>query len=387
MYRHFVKYFFFYIYRAKTRQRLLFLAIVGLILSAFSLLVLQSTMGGLQYKLIERSQHVQGHATLFLKNMDFSQAQKLNRELRAAGHQSFLEYEIELLLKKGHYLTAALAHGLDETYGLPAFLQVDELDGLVLPNELAFKIKASYGDHVTLMSPAHVDSLLGDIPRMSSVTVSEIVSTDVPEVDTFHLWLRLPKLQNMVKRRLANRIRLYNAVNAVALKDWLAQKVPHQVHMETWQEQNKTLLWALSLESTVMIFLFIAMTMLVSLCITSGLLIFFDKILTDMSSFWILGASHKQLQRAAAIFLNIMGLVSVLFGLGLGLIFLFLLDNYALNIMPDIFVDRQIPIHISSRGLLVSFFVPYGISMVFSFFSLNQFKKDTNYLDHVKSFS
>ncbi len=107
MFQHFVKYFFFYICRAKTRQRLLFLAIAGLVLSSFSLLVLQSTMGGLQHKLIERSKFIQGDATLFLKKLNYIAAKELNAQLREQGHQSFLEFEIELLLKHGNYLTPA----------------------------------------------------------------------------------------------------------------------------------------------------------------------------------------------------------------------------------------------------------------------------------------
>ncbi len=237
------------------------------------------------------------------------------------------------------------------------------------------------------MSPAHVDKLLGDIPRMTTIIVAEVISTEVPEVDIFHLWVRLAKLQNMVKKRVANRIRIYGAGEYDLLAEKLKIKYGDKLHLETWEMQNKTLVWALSLETTVMVFLFIAMTMLVSLCITSGLLIFFDKILTDMSSFWILGASTKNLNKASGIFLNLMSFFSVTFGLVAGLAFLYFLDNFALDIMPDVFVDRKIPIHITAKGLAISFFVPFGISMLFSYFSLNQFKKEVNYLEHVRSFS
>ena len=83
----------------------------------------------------------------------------------------------------------------------------------------------------------------------------------------------------------------------------------------TWEGQHKTLVHALALENTVMLFLFVVMTCLVSLCITSGLHIFTSKIKIDLASFWILGASKLKLEKAYMYFLIIMSLTTICFGL------------------------------------------------------------------------
>ena len=44
--------------------------------------------------------------------------------------------------------------------------------------------------------------------------------------------------------------------------------------------------------------------------------------------------------------------------------------------MPDIFVERSLPVHIDALGLSISFFVPFLVSLVFSTFSFVQFRRD-----------
>ena len=62
----FFKYFLGFIFKTKTRQRLLLIAVVGLLISSFSLVVLQGVMGGLQNGLINRSKMALGHGYLDL---------------------------------------------------------------------------------------------------------------------------------------------------------------------------------------------------------------------------------------------------------------------------------------------------------------------------------
>ena len=82
-----------------------------------------------------------------------------------------------------------------------------------------------------------------------------------------------------------------------------------------------------------------------------------------------------------------MSFLSIGGGVLFGLVFLWLFDHYAPEIMPDVFVDRKIPILITFKGLLVSFMVPYVISSIFVTFALIQFKREHDLLDHVRSVS
>lgn len=391
MFKTYLKYFFFYIVKAKSRQRLLILAVVGLFLSSFALIVLQSTMGGLQNILMQRSKAVLGNATLFYKSEPTDESyQKLFKILDDKKALYSKEYEIELLLLYRTFVTPVVVHGIDQTGYVPELFRNDLQTAMsgkkvdaVMPYDLAYKVGVAPPETLQIISPAHADNLMGEIPRSQSINVERLISSQVPEIDLYHLWVRLPLVQNLIQSHMINRVRIYSKMDFSDLK----KEIPKEIQLKTWEEENATLVWALKLESTVMIFLFGAMSLLVSLCITSGLLIFFNKIKSDLASFWILGASFAKIDQATKYFLYLMSFLSISGGLLFGLIFLWIFDLVGPEIMSDIFVDRKIPILITAKGLLISFLVPYFISFIFVRFALKQFKREHDLLDHVRSVS
>lgn len=381
----FFKYFFNYIFFAKTRQKLLYLAFIGLFLSSFSLLVLQSSMKGLQSSQIVRSKAVTGHGVIEFKDESLEFSKKISKFLKSEKIAHTLEYNIELLLKHEDKLAPIIVHGLDISLPIPEFLRTDSIEELILPFDLAAKTQVELGSKVQLISPSHVDEFFGDVPRSINLYIEDFISTRVPEVDILHGWTRLSAIQNLIGEAKTNQAVIYSNIDLDELKAKLNDNFGEKVFLQTWEQRNETLVWALKLEAIVMLFLFISMTLLVSLCITLGLLIFFNKIKGDLASFWIMGTSQIKLEKSSWLFLNLMSISAVGLGLICSLAFLVLFQKFGGEIMPDNFVDRKIPIVITMNSVLISFIVPYMISLVFSWLSLRQFKKDGDYLDHVRA--
>lgn len=342
-------------------------------------------MAGLQEKRIGRSKLASGHSIIFIADQKHSLALEVQEFLKSKKIDSFVEHEIELLLKNENYIAPVVVHGIDTSHPPPPFLQGLIIKEGILSNMLALKVNLSLGEKFRLISPAHTNIIFGDIPRTATLYVSDTISTNVPEIDYYHLWVPLKVLQNLMRKRDANKIRIFNEVDTDLLKEELEEKFSDSVYLKTWEEMNSTLVWALGLENTVMIFLFVAMTFLVSLCITSGLLIFFGKIKGDLASFWILGTSKKELEKGVAIFLSLMSVGAVTIGIIAGIIALKTLESYGVNIMPEEFVDRQLAVRITGQGIFISFVVPTLISMGFCFLTFSQFKRDTNYLEYVRT--
>lgn len=387
---------------AKTKQRLLFLALIGLVLSSSALLILQSTMTGLQNNLINRSKSVNGNGVIIFKESEMAKdstrsahysysyiinlSNNLKKEL---GLINYPEYELELLISSGQHISAAVAHGLDSNFDPPPFFKDKEhsLDNTIIPVDLASKLKVDYTSEITLISPAHTNAILGDIPREVSTIVTKIIETKVPEVDQYHLWTRSGLLYNLSREKILNRIRIYSPFDKKKVENIIYKTLAldstnslnqtlNGYQIKSWEEQNESLIWALNLESSVMLFLFSVMTLLVGISITSGFLIFFDKIQIDLVSLWMMGIPKKSLERFMAYFIHLLSFCATAIGLLIGAMILFILDHYVPNIMPEIFVEQRIPVHITLNGILISFLIPYLLAIIFSHYSLKNFRKD-----------
>lgn len=372
----FFNYFFRYITHAKTRQRLLFIAVVGLFLSAFSLLVIQGIMGGLQQGLIARSKAIHGTHLLRFAEVTQENVEEIKDLLRKEGIPFYSELEVEVMLKHRNFVAPAKLHGLDLTDERPSFLTEKDFDGLVMGSDLAHKLKVQFLDELQVISPGTTDSLLGEVPRFVTETLTDYLYTELSEVDEFEVWGRLALTQNLLRARGINQLRIFGAV-----PEWLREKILKvetdvPMRWQTWEEMNGALVWSLNLETRVMLFLFISMSLLVAIAITSGLLIFYSKIRRDLMSFWILGMAQKQLMQLCFKFTLILSAITCALGGIFGYGTLLMLEHFGHDLMPDIFVERKLPVQLDFAHVSLSLAIPFGISLVFSYFSFAHFRKE-----------
>jgi lipoprotein-releasing system permease protein len=372
----FFSYFFTYILRAKTRQRLLFIAVTGLFLSAFSLMVIQGIMGGLQQGLIARSKNIHGTQLIIFDSPTDESLTTIKDILTKENIPFYSELEVEVMLKHKNFVAPAKLHGIDLTDERPSFLQEKDFKGLVMGSELASKIKLQFLDEVQIIAPGVTDSLMGEVPRFISETMTDYLYTELSEVDDFEVWARAGMVQNLVRQNGVNQIRLYGEVSPSILKKITEVETTIPKRILSWENMNQALVWSLNLETKVMLFLFISMSFLVAIAITSGLMIFYSKIRRDLMSFWILGMAQSKLIKLCFKFTLILSAVTVAVGGIFGYITLKLLERFGHELMPDIFVERELPVQLDFNHIVVSLLIPFGISLVFSYFSFANFRKE-----------
>lgn len=383
----FFRYFFSYIFRAKTRQKLLFIAVTGLFLSAFSLMVIQGIMGGLQHGLVSRSKSINGYHVISFPATEPSKLHDMKEILRKEGIPFFSELETEVMLRRKNFVAPAKLHGIDLTDERPEFLKDKDFTGLVLGSDLAAKIKTQFMDDIEVIAPGVTDSIMGEVPRFVSDTVSDYLYTEITEVDEVEMFARLSFVQNLLRENSVNQIRIFGELSPQTLRR-LMEAAPRSARASSWADMNQALVWSLNLETKVMLFLFISMSLLVAIAITSGLMLFYSKIRRDLMSFWILGMGQKKLMRLSFKFTLILSGLTVLVGGIFGAVVLRVLERFGHDLMPDIFVERSLPVQLNFNSIVISLLIPFGISLVFSWFSFAYFRKENqSFVSIVRSLS
>lgn len=384
----FFRYFFTYIMKAKTRQKLLFIAVTGLFLSSFSLLVIQGIMGGLQKGLISRSKSIHGSQVIAFDHVTSESLKELKELLTKENIPFYSELETEVMLRHGSFAAPAKLHGINLNDERPDFLQGKDFNGLVMGSELSSKIKLRFLDEVQVIAPGVTDSLMGEVPRFVSDELSDYMYSELTEVDSFEAWARLSMVQNLLRIDGINQLRLFGEVEPRVLKKIEAIKTEVPKKIISWETMNGALVWSLNLETKVMLFLFVSMSLLVAIAITSGLMIFYSKIRKDLMSFWILGMPQSKLIKLSYKFTLILSGATVLVGGIFGHLTLKLLELYGHKLMPEIFVEREVPVHLNFNHIVLSLVIPFGISVIFSYFSFAHFRKENqSFIAIVRSIS
>lgn len=238
-----------------------------------------------------------------------------------------------------------------------------------------------------MISPIHGDSIFGHVPRSYEAYVADYFSSELIEIDSVHGWIPISQLQHITRTFAKNRIVIDSKVPRSKL-EYLLSDFKENFRLISWEDKNQSLVWALKLETTMMLFIFVCMSLLVAMAITSGFMIFFNKIKIDLITFWILGKSQKEITKLSMQFSYVVSFIFTLSGLMMGLFFLKFLESTSLPIMPDLFVERSIPVAYGWGQVLISLGVPYLIAAFFSAMALKSLKNEkSNFVTQIRSYN
>jgi|GEM_PF-6352104 len=383
------KIFFHTLFSQQGRQRVLVIALASLSISSMALLILHSSMGGLQKAILERARLFFGEYTYSfpyqnIQEIAFGQSGPQNQEdykIRELQEDVLVEHQGHILPVVLHGMVLEDAHFFLKKNGLfevPFTVSSNLRGGCLLSYDLALSLGVSPSSRITLRSLTHMLNVFGEVPRFVELPVRFVKNTSVQELDSRDIWCDWKAIRPLVGDSLINTFRSWSSFEKMKLQEKSAQVL-------TWQQKFSPLVFSLTMEKNMMSFLFICMCALIGVSIFLGSILFYQKIFRDVSFLWPMGVSLVELKSSLWQFSFLLLFLAECAGLFFGYAILLVLKIWGGQLFPDIFSEQFSPVFFSFEGLLVSFILPFFVSLLVSFPLILKFFHQFNPLTTLRS--
>lgn len=358
-------------------RRIAWLSLVSITVSVTAFLIVIFVMGGMNESIQKRILALEPHLTLTQKKPDkalLTQLAPVLSDLKKDDPQmrsSVFESQDVIIRTLDGKFRGAVARGMSKE-SFEEFIQ--QLNALQIENEfqrvekwnstdvprsgeivmgvdLARSLELLEGEYITIIPPEGLILAPGEAPPFEKVRIKKIISTNLADVDAqFIFYQRSMALNNFTKsasRQSGIEFWLTDGYKADRLKkkieSSLGEEQKKNSSLETWQERNSALFYALKLEK-LMIGIFLGLAGLVSgTSILTVLALLMSQKKRDIALLMTLGMSKI---KTAQLFTK-MGLCLSGTGLGLGLLLGtatgYYIQENPINALPQIYYDSHIP--------------------------------------------
>jgi lipoprotein-releasing system permease protein len=363
--------------RSRRGSRLLSLisviAIGGVLVGVSALIVIMGVMNGLQRDLREKILVGSPDVRLlpFGADMRMPDWEALVTEVRAqpgvVAAAPFVQTQ-GLVRNLGGYVTGAQVVGIEPAgdasrevttirqhaiLGDFGFVPQGGLPGVVLGKLLAAKLNASLGDTIVLVGAAglEMNAATGAIlPRPDSAVVTGVFETGMYEYDDAYLYLALPVAQRFagIGRDVTGlELRTVDRWEAPAVAERLRSTLRQPVRAVDWQEQNRSLFQALTLEKLGMGVILLLIVLVAAFNIVSTLTMVVSDKTREIGILRAMGMPARSIRRVFLYQGVVIGAVGTLGGLALGLGTAVLLERYRLIALdPSVYFIDHLPVAI-----------------------------------------
>ena len=249
-----------------------------------------------------------------------------------------------------------------DDYIIDGKIDVEDKKSILIGKELAASMGAMVGDKVKLITSEETDL---------EMTVGGIFQSGFYEYDLNMVLIPLQTAQYITYSdetvgRLS--VRLDNPYDAQELIYDVARKLPTDLYIGTWGEQNKALLSALTLEKTIMLVVFSLIAIVAGFLIWITLNTLVREKTKDIGIMRAMGFSKKNIMLIFLIQGIILGIIGIILGIIVSLILLYYIKNYAVDLVSNIYYLKDIPIEISLKEIAIIVGANFIIILISSIF-------------------
>lgn len=359
-------------------RRVTWLSLIGMFFSVSALILVMSVMNALNQNIRNRTLSVEPHLTIeFLKASSFKQIEldpvTLKVKQTPGARFSLLETQDVILRTMDGRFRGAAARGLTWESLQASLEQIKKLQmnyqssfsdltvtrpekgEIIMGVDLAHGLNVITGDVLTVVAPEGLLLPPSEMPRFEKIKVRQILSTNLSDIDSQNIFYiqgeALHSLKDSASRKLGLEVWLDDLSRAEDLKEQWTKLDPN-IRVMTWKDRNSAIFFALRLEK-IMIGLFLSLASFVAgLSLLTVLSLLISQKHREIALLQVLGLSHRKVQ----LLFQRLGLLVAAIGLGGGVIFGIMaglyIEAFPLNVLPDIYYDRQIPAQVDFTFVL-----------------------------------
>ncbi len=328
----------------KTREKFFSLitlfSFLGISLGVATLIIVMSVMNGFREELTSKVLGINGH--LKIKSIS-NDGMKRNENLEKKILKNFEDVKINnvilsqgLMTYKG-YSSGILIKGVSEnffqdrkiftnTISKDFINQFKNNHGVFIGKKLKKKLRLNRGDYITILSPKSYETFLGDLPRSANFKVIGFFDVGMYEYDTSLIFFPIELLQKFLN--YDNKIDHYEVIvsdfqDISLIKGKMKNILPEYFRIIDWRELNPSLFNAIEVERNVMFIILLLIIIVAAFNLISSMMMLVSTKEKDIGVLRVIGVSKSQLLKIFIINGFLIGLMGTLFGLLLGLLFCF----------------------------------------------------------------
>ena len=313
-------------------------SIIGIALGVAAIIIVMSVMNGFRANLTERLIGVNSHLNIYSynKKINLDEVNSLKINLDSKAYKKFLpSIETQGLVISNEVSKGVIIRGYEDLNSnhylynkiITKKLNSINFNQIVIGDALAKDLNLQIGDKLKLAIPKTDKSLLGDIPRFKTLTVSGIFDFGMYEYDFGLVFISL----ELAQRLLLFEVNYFNRVEFYLDNPLLVDNFKSQVDLNiinknlslyslSWVERNSSLMNALKVEKNVMFLILTLIILVASMNIISGLVIFVKEKNKDIAILKTLGFNKIAILKVFFLIGLTIGLIGTLLGTFFGII-------------------------------------------------------------------
>ena len=313
-------------------------SIIGIALGVAAIIIVMSVMNGFRVNLTERLIGVNSHLNIYSFNekINLEEINTLKINLDSKDYAKFLpSIETQGLVISNEISKGVIIRGYEDLNSnhylynkiITKKLSSINFNQIIIGDALAKELNLQIGDKLKLAIPKTDKSLLGDIPRFKTLTVSGIFDFGMYEYDVGLVFISLELAQRLLlfEDNYFNRIEFYldNPLLVDKFKSQVDLNIKNKslrFYSLSWVERNSSLMNALKVEKNVMFLILTLIIIVASMNIISGLVIFVKEKNKDIAILKTLGFNKIGILKVFFLIGLTIGLIGAVLGTFFGII-------------------------------------------------------------------